>query len=126
MLSIFFNYCKKLNQEKEIYDSGAPLRVARNFEWEGKTYQMNFFPKYKFDAINELEFEIFHPGYSNWNKELNSKNLISKIKSYFEKEFQIQMQEFDHDKFGKAYVAFTGNRRLRIFIKNEKSEFSKF
>lgn len=116
----FFSYCQKYNQNGEIFDSGSPLQAARKINWNGNNFQMNFYPNYKSDKIHKLEFECFHEGYSQWNKQYYSESILEDIKTYFEKEFQLRMESFDHEKFGKAYVAFTGNRRLRIFIKNQK------
>lgn len=117
----FFNYCKALNQEKKIYDSNDnKLRVARKFKWEDQNFQMNFYPTYISDQLHRLEFEVFDEAFARWNEQSKSKLVIDVVKDYFEDEFQITMEDFDHKKFGRAYVNFTGNRRLRIYLKNEK------
>lgn len=117
----FFQHCQVLNQEKKIYDSNAnKLRVARKFNWKGQNFQMNFYPTYISDQLHRLEFEIFDEAFARWNEKSKSKLFIEVIKDYFENEFNIEMEDFDHEKFGRAYVNFTGNRRLRIYLKNEK------
>jgi hypothetical protein len=116
----FFDHCQKYNQAGDIFDSGTPLQVGQRITWKENQYQMNFYPQYESEKINKLDFEFYHTGFSKWNKQVYSKEIIPEIKSYLEKEFNLTMEEFDHEKYGKAYVVFTGNRRLRIFLKNQK------
>jgi len=122
----FFNYCQVLNQERKIFDSNSKLRVARRINWKKNNFQMNFYPTYISDKLHRLEFECIHEAYASWNKQYFSETIIDDIKSYFEQEFQIKMEDFDHDKFGKAFVNFTGNRRLRIYIKDQKTVGGEF
>ena len=116
----FFKHCESINSTEKIFDSATKLRIGRPIKSNGKDFMMNLYPTYLFEKINKLEFECYQQSYSKWNKTAHAENILTDIKSYFEKEFQIKMEEFNHEKHGKAYVHFKGNRRLRIFIKSEK------
>jgi len=116
----FFNRCQVINESAGLYDSASKLRVGRKIDLDGTSYLMNFYPIFVEEKLAVMPFEIHHESYSQWNKQFYAEQILTKIKAYFTKEFNLKFEEFKHPEIGFAYIAFTGNRRLRIYVKDQK------
>lgn len=116
----FFNRCKEINASAGLFDSSGKLRVGRKIKINSEDFQMNFYPVFVENELAVMPFELHHVSYSQWNKQYYAGEILPGIVKYFSEEFALELEEFNHPEIGSAFLAFTGNRRLRLYRKTQK------
>lgn len=122
----YFDICTELNKKKIITSGGrnfSPEQILIPIEENGKKIKMSFFGLFDNDRIlNGMDIRFNFLGWSIWNKEYHSDNLIHQVKDSILRWFPgndfIDYQLEDISK--NAYVKLDGNRRIIVYILDNK------
>jgi len=116
----FFIHCWKLNQQGLIRQGPNNQTVEYKIKEELKyPATMLYYPQFFEDKIYEMPVRISYDGWTPWNKELSSDNLLKDVLHWFEKKYGRGFIKVVHPDHGPAYVKIDGNRRITIFKEND-------
>tara|TARA_Y100000768_G_scaffold371847_1_gene338939 strand:- start:154 stop:747 length:594 start_codon:yes stop_codon:yes gene_type:complete len=123
----YFDICYKLNQKKLIVSGERSLNPelilkSKNDTVGGHNIKMSFNGIFNNEKIMRgMEMRFYFTGWSSWNKDLSSNNLLIQLKDTLRKWFP--GNDFFKVKFENnlsTEVKIDGNRRILAFLLNSK------
>jgi hypothetical protein len=117
----FFDRCFELNRERIATNGGSVQSVLHVLDTElDQPVIMEFYPTFYSEKIIEMPVVFTYEGWAPWNKEYGSDSLLVKLIPVFKKWYGDGFQLLDHETMGKVYVKMDGNRRINLFIRDDR------
>ena len=123
----YFDICYQLNKQKKIISGERSLNPelilkSKNSSVKGSNIKMSFNGIFNEKKIMRgFEMRFYFTGWSNWNKDLSSENLLDQLKdslngwfpgnNFFKVNFENNLS---------AEVKIDGNRRILAYVVNSK------
>ena len=123
----YFNICYQLNKQKKIISGERSLNPelilkSKNGSTKGSNIKMSFngiFNEKK--TMRGFEMRFYFTGWSNWNKDLSSENLLFQLKDTLRKWFPgNDFFKVNFENNLSAEVKIDGNRRILAYKVNSK------
>ena len=123
----YFDICYQLNKQKKIISGERSLNPelilkSKNVSTKGSNIKMSFngiFNEKK--TMRGFEMRFYFTGWSNWNKDLSSENLLFQLKDTLRKWFPgNDFFKVNFENNLSAEVKIDGNRRILAYKVNSK------
>ena len=123
----YFDICYQLNKQKKIISGERSLNPelilkSKNGSTKGSNIKMSFngiFNEKK--TMRGFEMRFYFTGWSNWNKDLSSENLLFQLKDTLRKWFPgNDFFKVNFENNFSAEVKIDGNRRILAYKVNSK------
>lgn len=114
----FYMHCWTMNKEGVFTDGSSNTSVLYKLE-NGELQhpaEMNFYPEFHNDKIYVMAVKFKYTGWSPWNKQLGSENLLKDVFTLYKKWYAggNPFLTIHDEKRGVIYVKVDGNRRIII------------
>jgi hypothetical protein len=117
----FFDRCMELNHEKIATNGGSIQSVKYILDMElDQRIIMEFYPTFYTEKIIEMPVVFTYEGWAPWNREYGSDSLLVKLLPVFKKWYGDDFRLLNHETMGKVYVKMDGNRRINLFIRDDR------
>jgi hypothetical protein len=111
----FYDHSWMLNGQKKIRQ-GIGMSVVQQIDHLNYSAKRNFYPEFYQEKIYIMPVKYSYNGWSPWNKNLWSDDLIIELVALYEEIYQADFEKMKHPVLNKAaYVAIQGNREIAIF-----------
>mgnify|MGYP001165037986 FL=1 len=123
----YFDICYQLNKQKKIISGERSLNPelilkSKNGSTKGSNIKMSFngiFNEKK--TMRGFEMRFYFTGWSNWNKDLSSENLLAQLKDTLKRWFPgNNFFKVNFENNLSAEVKIDGNRRILAYKVNSK------
>jgi hypothetical protein len=127
----FYATCWKLNKQGLIKQGPGNLSVEYELDSGDLDHEgyMWFYPEFTEDTqkIYLMPVEFVYKGWAPWNKHLSADSLLPQVRTLLEKWYGGKFTYMENDNGDiRLWVKVDGNRRIRLYKKNEytvKAEF---
>ena len=117
----FYAVCWDLNKKGILREAAGNTAAAYQLNRGELNYEaeMDFYPTYKNDKINEMPVRFHYKAWAPWNEHLQSNKLILEVQKLMEKWYGGGFFVTPLPKGGKGIVKVDGNKRITITLVTE-------
>lgn len=116
----FFAQCWELNKQGLMRQGTENTTVMHEIKTFKNKARMNFYPDYFEDKIYKIPVTFAYDGWAPWNKDLSSDKLIIEVLDLMKEWYGDDFLEVEHKKLGKLYIRQDSNRRITVFIRDDR------
>lgn len=116
----FYGRCWELNNQGILYHGAQNMTVEYRFDDFGKAATMNFYPEFYEDKIYEMPITFAYSAFAPWNPEYSPDSLLAQTLEFIEPWFGIGFIKISHPEKGDLLAKVEGNRRVLVFISEDK------
>lgn len=118
----FYLHCRELNRRQLIMEGAGGLSVEYDINELDDPVQMNFYPNFYKGEIYRIGASFTYEAWAPWNRELWADSLLTRMVGLLEGWYGDGFIRMEHpeDETVKVYVKVDGNRRIRVWQKDDR------
>lgn len=118
----FYEHCFSLNRQQIVKEGMGNTSVLYEPKVFNGEVAMNFYPEFnkETEGIRRMPVLFNYYGWAPWNKPYHADSLLPKVLDMFNDWYGGDFLEITHPDKGSVFVKVNGNRRIRVFAKDDQ------